>query len=159
MPPGGCSLFGKVGLTVRHMVNLPGYHTHRALHIDRDTQHIRKSDEAVPFAYLPFGRAISFRLILLVIPTLPILILLLNIPLYSVGHAPGTNDLFVATTGSDSNPCSHIAPCATIAHGATMMIEGTTVHVAPGTHYEGDIAISACGAASPLLHKSQVNQR
>jgi hypothetical protein len=44
--------------------------------------------------------------------------------------------LYVATTGSDSNPGTRIAPFLTITRAAKAATPDTTVHVAPGTYLE-----------------------
>jgi hypothetical protein len=46
----------------------------------------------------------------------------------------GTNNLYVATTGSDANPGTQAAPFLTIAHADSRASAGYTIHVAPGTY-------------------------
>jgi hypothetical protein len=45
-----------------------------------------------------------------------------------------TNNLYVATTGSDSNPGTQAAPFRTIARADSRASAGYTIHVAPGTY-------------------------
>jgi parallel beta-helix repeat protein len=47
-----------------------------------------------------------------------------------------TNELYVATDGSDADPGTRAAPLRTIQHAASIAQPGTTVHVAPGTYAE-----------------------
>ena len=47
------------------------------------------------------------------------------------------NALYVATTGSNSNPCTQAAPCADPAYAANRATPGTTVEVAPGVYNYG----------------------
>src|SRR5207249_9293754 len=56
-------------------------------------------------------------------------------------------DYYVSTTGSDSNDGSAAHPWATIAHAASVVGPGSTVHVAPGT-YRGQFNTSASGTAA-----------
>jgi len=57
---------------------------------------------------------------------------------------------YVAPTGSDSNDGSAAHPWATIAHSATVVGPGATVHVAAGT-YTGYFTTSASGTASSRI--------
>jgi len=47
----------------------------------------------------------------------------------------GNRHLYVATTGSDTNPGTRTAPFATITHADSVASAGITVHVAPGTYH------------------------
>jgi len=47
----------------------------------------------------------------------------------------GARHLYVATTGSDTNPGTRSAPFATITHADSVASAGCTVHVAPGTYH------------------------
>jgi hypothetical protein len=47
-----------------------------------------------------------------------------------------TYDLYVASTGSDSNPGTELAPFKTISRAAGLARPSTTVHVAAGTYEE-----------------------
>ncbi|MGH9305591.1 MAG: choice-of-anchor Q domain-containing protein [Acidimicrobiales bacterium] len=47
------------------------------------------------------------------------------------GATPTT--LYVATGGSNSNPCTQSAPCLTIGHAASVASSGDTISVGPGT--------------------------
>jgi hypothetical protein len=53
--------------------------------------------------------------------------------------APSIYNLYVATTGSDSNPGSQAKPFKTIQRAANMAKPSTTVHVAAGTYHENVI--------------------
>ena len=69
----------------------------------------------------------------------------------SVSIASGSGaQYYVTPTGSDSNDGSAGSPWATIAHAATVIGPGATVHVAPGT-YTGYITTSAIGTASARI--------
>lgn len=57
------------------------------------------------------------------------------------GHASasttvGTTNVWVSTTGSDSNPCTKAAPCATLQHAADAAPVGAVIHVEAGTYYQ-----------------------
>ncbi len=64
---------------------------------------------------------------------------------------------FVSRHGSDGNPCSESAPCATIGHAVSMAGNGDTVVVGRGTYHE-DVAISVGltlrGAGRPTIDAS-----
>ena len=57
---------------------------------------------------------------------------------------------YVAPTGSDANNGSAASPWATIAHAATVIGPGATVHVGPGA-YTGYITTSVSGTASSRI--------
>ena len=57
---------------------------------------------------------------------------------------------YVSPTGRDSNSGSAASPWATIAHAATRIGPGATVHVAPGT-YTGYITTKASGTSSARI--------
>lgn len=61
-------------------------------------------------------------------------------------------DVFVAAAGSaDGNPCTQESPCATIAHAATVVATGGTVHIGPGSYAESvsvNRAMTFTGAGS-----------
>jgi hypothetical protein len=59
-------------------------------------------------------------------------------------------DLYVATTGSDSNQGTASAPLRTISKASQLVKAGGTVHVAPG-QYEGGFKTSASGTASARI--------
>jgi hypothetical protein len=66
----------------------------------------------------------------------------------------GMADLYVSTSGSDSNDGSQNAPFRTIAAASQAAQPGTTVHVAAGT-YDGGFTTSASGTASaPITYES-----
>src|SRR5436305_14835813 len=60
------------------------------------------------------------------------------------------NTWYVATDGSDSNPCTQRAPCATIVRASTLARPGDTVLVEPG-RYEGPISTNASGRPSAKI--------
>jgi parallel beta helix pectate lyase-like protein/pectate lyase-like protein len=62
----------------------------------------------------------------------------------------GQNTWYVATTGSDRNPCSSSQPCGTIVRASSLARPGDTVLVAPGT-YHGSFQTRASGAASAYI--------
>ena len=64
--------------------------------------------------------------------------------------ATANGQFYVASTGSDSNNGTAGHPWATIAHAATMIGEGATVHVAPGS-YTGYITTRASGTSSARI--------
>jgi len=59
-------------------------------------------------------------------------------------------NLYVSTSGSDSNPGTQAAPFRTIAKGSRAATAGTTVHVAPGTYTE-TIRTNQRGTASSRI--------
>jgi len=59
--------------------------------------------------------------------------------------------LYVATTGSDSNPGTQAKPVKTIARADALASAGYTIHVAPGTY---NVAAAATGAAGIRTTKS-----
>jgi hypothetical protein len=63
---------------------------------------------------------------------------------------PSIYNLYVATTGSDSNPGTAAKPFKTINRAAALAKPGTTVHVAPGT-YNGNVTTSVSGTASARI--------
>lgn len=58
-------------------------------------------------------------------------------PEVQYNDAAAATELYVATTGSDSNPGSKAAPFLTIARAAQAATAGTVVHVAPGVYAGG----------------------
>jgi parallel beta-helix repeat protein len=48
--------------------------------------------------------------------------------------AAGAATYYVATTGSDTNPCTQAAPCATVARAGSQMVPGDTVYLRGGTY-------------------------
>ncbi|HYG90222.1 MAG TPA: right-handed parallel beta-helix repeat-containing protein [Azospirillum sp.] len=65
-------------------------------------------------------------------------------------------DLYVSTSGSDSNAGTQASPFRTIQKASTEASAGTTVHVAPGT-YEGGFQTTASGSAdAPIRYVSDV---
>jgi parallel beta-helix repeat protein len=76
--------------------------------------------------YLPF---------FLVIFALPLVIIVLQKKQQTNQYASAaSNDLYVSTSGNDSNPCTQASPCLTINHVSALATPGTTVHVMPGTY-------------------------
>ena len=66
--------------------------------------------------------------------------------------APATaNNLYVATTGSDSNSGAQGSPLRTIARASALAKPNTTVHVAPGT-YAGGFKTTTSGTASGRIY-------
>lgn len=61
------------------------------------------------------------------------------------------NQLYVATTGADSNPGTASAPFRTIARAAQVALPDTTVWVAPGS-YAGGFRTSASGSAGKSIY-------
>lgn len=61
-----------------------------------------------------------------------------------------TKHLYVATTGSDSNPGTQAAPFKTITKASQAATPGTLVHVAPGT-YPGGFQTTKSGTASARI--------
>ena len=59
----------------------------------------------------------------------------------SPAHANGTT-LYVATTGSDSNPCTSAQKCLTISHAVSVASPGATIDVAAGTYVDDDIVLT-----------------
>jgi len=73
----------------------------------------------------------------LVGPALVAALLVLGMP--QAGASPST--LYVSPSGSDSNPCTKSAPCATITHAVSVATPGDTISVAAGTYTE-DVSVS-----------------
>lgn len=69
----------------------------------------------------------------------------------TVQTPPTANNLYVATTGADSNPGTASAPFRTIARAAQVALPDTTVWVAPGS-YAGGFSTSASGSAGKLIY-------
>lgn len=65
-------------------------------------------------------------------------------------------DLYVSTSGADSNAGTQAAPFRTIARAATAATPGVTIRVQPGT-YDGGFRTNASGTAeAPIRYVSQV---
>src|SRR6266851_1204862 len=62
-----------------------------------------------------------------------------------------TTDLYVSTTGSDSNAGTRTSPFKTILAASLAAQPGTTVHVAPGT-YDGGFTTTTSGTAASPIH-------
>src|SRR5438270_13262023 len=60
-------------------------------------------------------------------------------------------DIYVSTTGSDSNSGTQTSPFATILAASQAAQPGTTVHVAAGTYY-GGFQTTASGTSSAPIH-------
>jgi len=72
--------------------------------------------------------------------------------------APTSQNLYVSTTGSDSNPGTLAAPFLTIAAASRIALPDATINVAAGT-YTGNISTGASGTASALItYVSEINQ-
>ena len=72
-------------------------------------------------------------------------------------HAAGGTNLYVATSGSDSNNGSQSSPFATITKADSMATPGTIIHVASGTYSWPGITVSHSGtAAAPITYISDV---
>jgi len=56
--------------------------------------------------------------------------------------------LYVATTGSDTNPCTSTSPCRTINHGLSKLLSGGTLTVRAGTYHESPYISGKTGSAS-----------
>jgi len=65
--------------------------------------------------------------------------------------AASTTDLYVSTTGSDSNSGTQSSPFKTILAASLAAQAGTTVHVAAGTYY-GGFETTASGTAAAPIH-------
>ncbi len=98
---------------------------------------------------------IYFPLLLLIL-ALPVIVLTSKQKQNSNQYASAAGTvLYVATTGSDSNPCTQIAPCATIQHASGLATAGTTIHVAPGTYNLSNLHTTVSGTAgSPIVYVS-----
>lgn len=74
-------------------------------------------------------------------------------PAKDLGAAPpdmtttSAHQLYVATTGSDSNPGTQMSPFKTISHAGTVAKPDTTVHVAKGTYTE-NVVTKVSGSAT-----------
>ncbi len=84
------------------------------------------------------------------------------------GHAfasttVGTTNVFVSTTGSDSNPCTKQAPCATLQYAVDAAPVGAIVHVLAGTYHQTvnltkPITLEGAGAANTIIDGSQTDE-
>lgn len=72
------------------------------------------------------------------------LVVAILLPMMCHASSPRHRDLFVATSGSDSNDGSQAHPWRTLAHAATSVKPGVTVHVAPGI-YLGRVVTTVSG--------------
>ena len=68
-----------------------------------------------------------------------------------VASASAQQQLYVSTTGRDSNPGTASAPFLTILKASKVALPGATVHVAPGT-YPGGFQTTANGTALARIH-------
>src|SRR2546429_2652259 len=62
-----------------------------------------------------------------------------------------SHDYYVAPRGSDSGPGARSAPWRTIQHAASVVMAGSTVHVARGLYPEGTIATAHSGTPTAPL--------
>lgn len=69
---------------------------------------------------------------------------------FGVATVPDGPSLYVATTGSDTNPGTAAAPFKTIQKAASVATPGITVRVAPGT-YSGSVNMSKSGTANSWI--------
>jgi len=74
-----------------------------------------------------------------------------NAPALVTSAATATNHLYVATTGSDSNPGTQAKPLKTIARADALSRAGYTIHVAPGVY---NVAAPSSGSAGIKTVKS-----
>ena len=84
------------------------------------------------------------------------------------GHAAastaiGTTSLWVSTTGSDSNPCTKAAPCATIQYAVNQAPVGAYVHVEAGTYHQTanitkPLTLEGAGASSTIVDGSSIDE-
>jgi len=68
-----------------------------------------------------------------------------------------TTDLYVSTTGSDSNSGTQSSPFKTILKASLAAQAGTTIHVAAGTYYGGFETTASGTAAAPIHYVSDTN--
>jgi chitodextrinase len=61
---------------------------------------------------------------------------------------PAGTGIFIAPTGSDSNPCTSLAPCKSFARGYAVANPGSTVNVAAGLYPAQSIQYSAAKAGA-----------
>jgi hypothetical protein len=108
---------------------------------------LRDEDDSAGFYVAMGGSAIRVPLVLLPLP----------IPTPPPDPAPGpTPTLYVAATGSDSNPGTLASPFLTIAHAASVAVPDDVISVASGT-YTGNLTTSASGTAGhPVTYISAV---
>jgi uncharacterized protein YjdB len=75
-------------------------------------------------------------------------------PLYTLGN--GAN-YYVASTGSDANPCTPAAPCYTLGRVSQLMGPGDNAHVAPGNYtwsYSSNRVSKSGTATAPISYVS-----
>lgn len=78
----------------------------------------------------------------------------LILTLYLLSHTVWAANLYVTTTGNNSNPCSQASPCLTIQHALDIVNAGDTVLVANGSYVEADHITRDGTAGSPIIIKS-----
>jgi hypothetical protein len=79
----------------------------------------------------------------------------------ATASAAGTT-LYVSTTGSDTNPCTKAAPCATIQHAVDLATPGATVSVESGHYYQTvnitkPLSLVGDGAKSTIIDGSNID--
>jgi uncharacterized protein YjdB len=75
-------------------------------------------------------------------------------PLFTLGN--GAN-YYVASTGSDANPCTAVAPCYTLGRVSQLMGPGDNAHVAPGNYtwsYSSNRVSKSGTATAPISYVS-----
>ena len=77
--------------------------------------------------------------------------------------AVGTTNLYVATTGSDSNPCTKSLPCQHIQYAVDQAPVGAFVHVVAGTYNQTvnitkPLTLLGAGAGSTIIDGSNIDE-
>lgn len=81
----------------------------------------------------------------------------------SASTAIGTTNLWVSTTGSDSNPCTKAQPCATIQYAVDQAPVGAFVHVEAGTYHQTanitkPLTLEGAGAGSTTVDGTGIDE-
>lgn len=84
----------------------------------------------------------SIRRLLAAALTITTTVALLCIGLVTAPANATSTTLYVATTGSDSNPCTAAQKCLTISHAVSVADAGSTIDVASGTYVDDNINLT-----------------
>ncbi len=76
--------------------------------------------------------------------------------------AIGTDQIYVSTHGSDSNPCTQALPCATLQFAVDNAPAGSLIHVAAGTYNQTvnitePLTIAGAGAGKTIIDGSNID--
>ncbi len=83
-------------------------------------------------------------------------------PTAHASTAIGTDQIYVSTHGSDSNPCTQALPCATLQFAVDNAPAGSFIHVAAGTYNQTvnitePLTIAGAGAGKTIIDGSNID--